>query len=238
MSTFSLTRYALPPFACLLAAFAALLFPAVTLAQPGPGTHQGAGATHMRRRSVIRMAHKLAGHFRIGESVNRRKVYSNMPIDKYHLNLAGEYRACSELLKRGIFATVTYGNMKGCDVVAVGLNRLAAVIEVKTSQTTRFVTSFYQKYKTPELEHPTFWVLYSIRPDGDTFVERFFVLSHAELADVQAERNHSGDSSDYAVRAARVSNGVDNVLVKNVEEHEDAWYKIVQWCSQPTESHP
>ena len=79
-----------------------------------------------------------------------------MKINKYHLNLAGEYRVCAELLLRGIFATVTFGNMKGADVVAVGPNRRAAIIEVKASQSTRFVTSFYQKYKTIDKEHPTF----------------------------------------------------------------------------------
>lgn len=155
-----------------------------------------------------------------------------MAIDKYHLNLAGEYRVCSELLKRGIFATVTYGNMKGCDVIAVGENRRAAVVEVKTSQSSRFVTGFYQKYKTPNIAHPTFWVLYSIGSNGDTFTERFFVLSHEELAGIQAERNHPGEALDYAARAERVSKGVDNVLAKNVEQHEDKWSKIIEWCSK------
>jgi len=84
-----------------------------------------------------------------------------MNIEKYHLNLAGEYRVCAELLKRGIFATVTYGNMKGADIFAIGSNRRAAVVEVKASNSSRFVTSFYQKYKSRDIEHPTFWVLYS-----------------------------------------------------------------------------
>jgi hypothetical protein len=30
-------------------------------------------------------------------------------IDKYYLNLAGEFQVCAELLKRELFATVTYG---------------------------------------------------------------------------------------------------------------------------------
>ncbi len=157
---------------------------------------------------------------------------TRMPISKYHLNLAGEYRVCSELLKRGIFATVTYGNMKGCDVIAVGENRQAAVVEVKTSQVNRFVTGFYQKYKTPDLEHPTFWVLYSIRSNDNTFNERFFILTHAELAEVQAERNHPGNTLNYTDRAKRVIKGVDNVLVKHVKQHENAWRKIVEWCSE------
>ncbi len=155
-----------------------------------------------------------------------------MAIDKYHLNLAGEYRICSELLKRGIFATVTYGNMNGCDVITVGSNRHAAIVEVKTAQSTRFVTSFYQKYKTPDLEHPTFWVLYSIKSDDDGFKERFFVLTHEERSEIQAERNHPGELLSYAERVARVSKGVDNVFAKNVEKHEDAWSKIVEWCNR------
>jgi hypothetical protein len=89
-------------------------------------------------------------------------------IDKYNLNLAGEYRVCSEVLKRGVFATVTFGNKKGADIVAVGKNRRAALIEVKSSNSLKFVTRFYQKYKTvvdaenPLDSQPTFWVLCSM----------------------------------------------------------------------------
>lgn len=57
-----------------------------------------------------------------------------MPLDKYYLNLAGEYRVAAELLKRGIFATITYGNKKGADIYAIGEeSRKAAVIEVNSS---------------------------------------------------------------------------------------------------------
>jgi hypothetical protein len=120
-----------------------------------------------------------------------------MPIDKYHLNLAGEYRVCAELLKRELFATVTYGNKKGADIYAVGSNRVAAVIEVKASNSSRFVTSFYQKYKSSDLPHPDFWVLYSLRSDADAFAERFFVLSHDELGRIQAVRNCPNEALSY-----------------------------------------
>jgi len=140
-----------------------------------------------------------------------------MKIEKYYLNLAGEYRICAELLKRHIFATVTYGNMKGADIFAIGPNRRAAVVEVKASNSSRFVTKFYQRYKSRDVEHPNFWVLYSVTPR-----DRFFVLSHAQLADVQAERNHPGEDLSYDERAKRVEHGVDNVLIRDVEAHEDA----------------
>ena len=154
-----------------------------------------------------------------------------MKISKYHLNLAGEYRICAELLKRGLFATVTFGNMKGADVVAVGPNRRAAIIEVKASQTTRFVTGFYQKYKTIDKEHPTFWVLYSVKSVERSYAERFFILTHDEMAKAQAQRNHPGEDLPYEETALLVAKGVDNVLAKDIENHEDAWDKIVQWCS-------
>jgi hypothetical protein len=102
-----------------------------------------------------------------------------MPLGKYYLNLAGEYRVASELLKRGLFATITYGHMKGIDIYVMGPRRKATVVEVKASNTGRFVTGFYQKYPTREAEHPDFWVFYWLRNDDS---EEFYVLSHDEMA--------------------------------------------------------
>ncbi|MBC8472535.1 MAG: hypothetical protein H8D56_23985 [Planctomycetes bacterium] len=164
-------------------------------------------------------------------------------IDKYHLFLAGEYRVASGLLKRGINATVTFGHAKSADVIAYGSNRKAAVIEVKTSQQKNFVTSLYNKYKTPEYEHPDFWVLFQIKVGPESnFTERFFILSHKELSIIQARRNRAyhvkrGDvtekqrlSWEYHYRLSQ--NGVDNVLLTDVEESKDKWDKIVKACNQ------
>ena len=150
-----------------------------------------------------------------------------MALDKYFLNLAGEYRVASELLKRGIFATITYGNQKGADIYAIGTNRRAAVIEVKASNSNRFVTSFYQKYKDEAHEHPDFWVLYRLGPDQ---AEEFFVLTHQEMAIAQGARNFPGEDITWVQHAERVPRGVDNVLAKDLHKHAAAWDKIVQWC--------
>ncbi|MHB8378605.1 MAG: hypothetical protein ACYDB2_01645 [Acidimicrobiales bacterium] len=56
-----------------------------------------------------------------------------MALDKYHLNLAVEYRVASEILKQGVFATITHGCMKGADIYVKGPNRRAVVVEVKVS---------------------------------------------------------------------------------------------------------
>jgi hypothetical protein len=106
-----------------------------------------------------------------------------MALDKYYLNLVGEYRTAAELLKHAIFATITYGNKKGADIYAIGPNRRTAVIEVKASNSNRIVTKFYQKYKDETQEHPDFWVLYRLAQDGS---EEFFVLTHQEMAVTQA----------------------------------------------------
>src|SRR4051812_49053999 len=125
-------------------------------------------------------------------------------ISSYLLNLAGEYRICSELNKRGVFATVTYGTRKGADVYAISDERSRALkIEVKTSQGSNFVTSLSQKARNDDPndpgfwdrlikdpEAPDFWVLFQIRVAKDsTFGERFFVVSHREICGLQKKRN-------------------------------------------------
>ena len=121
--------------------------------------------------------------------------------------------------------------MKGADVIAVGPSRRAAVIEVKASNSTRFVTGFYQKYRTLEAEHPTFWVLYCCRREKEAYAERFFVLTHLELARCQAMRNTGDASTPHDECASRSAKGVDNVKLVDVEAFEDQWKKIAEWCA-------
>jgi hypothetical protein len=153
-----------------------------------------------------------------------------MALDKYHLSLAGEYRVASELLKRGIFATITFGNAKGADLYAIGPTRRTAIIEVKSSNSSKFVTGFYQKYQDEMRAHPNFWVLYSMT-DPDT--EEFYVLSHAEMAKVQGARNYPGMSMTYAEHAIAAKKGVDNVLAKDLRKYKSGWSKIAKYVRVP-----
>ena len=152
-------------------------------------------------------------------------------IPSYLLNLGGEYRVCSELNLRGMFATVTYGNRKGADVYVIsdGTDR-ALKVEVKTSQGKNFVTGITQKGLDGNPPHaPDFWVLFSIQTNrDDTFVERFFVLAHREICEVQKTRNERY-ALGYRARHGKLpdfSTGVDNVTVNDVIEHEGKWLKI------------
>jgi hypothetical protein len=59
----------------------------------------------------------------------------NGQAEKDSVHLAGEYYVAAELHRRGIHATITYGNAKAADILAFSLegNRLARV-EVKSSR--------------------------------------------------------------------------------------------------------
>ena len=145
-------------------------------------------------------------------------------MDKYFLNLAGEYRVCSEILKLGLFATVTYGNKKSADIYVVGPNKKIAVIEVKTTESNRFVTNFYQKFNQRGGEHPDFWVLCKITNN----IDRFFVLSHDEMEKVQLKRNFPGQELNWEEASSQCLKGVDNVLIDHINgnEFEKRWDKI------------
>jgi len=150
------------------------------------------------------------------------------------LSLAGEYRVCSELIKRGVFATITYGNRKSVDVFAIGdRKRPALKIEVKTNQTLRgnFVTSITQKGLYNDPEAPDFWVLFQMQPSQDgKFKERFFILTHAEICRLQRAVNGIYSKKFFQKHGKQpdLRKGVDNVTVADVEKsHEDAWEKIV-----------
>ena len=153
-------------------------------------------------------------------------------IPSYLLNLAGEYRICSELNKRGVFATLTYGNRKGADVYAISDRQERALkIEVKTSQRNNFVTNMTRKGWADDPTAPDFWVLFQLQPKRDgTYSERFFVLSHDEICAAQARRNQIYADAYQAKHGKPPSSaaGVDNVKLKDVEEYKDAWAKIIQ----------
>ena len=152
-------------------------------------------------------------------------------IEPYLLGLAGEYRVCSELNRRGILATVTYGNRKSVDVYAIGdRSQPTLKIEVKTTQGTNFVTGITQKGLDRDPTAPDFWVLVQFTASAaGEFTDRFFVLTHDEICAVQAARNreYARKYREKHLRDVDFSVGVDNVLARDVKQHEGGWAKIV-----------
>ncbi len=143
------------------------------------------------------------------------------------LSLAGEHRVASELCKLGVFATITPGNRKQTDLYAINDTTKRFIrIEVKASQTRKFVTRIGQRKSTGN--PPDFWVLVLFNQQ----TERFFVLKNAEIEILQDEMNGEylkkfrsrNPGKEFDVR-----NGVDNLPLAAVENAhcENRWDKIV-----------
>lgn len=137
--------------------------------------------------------------------------------DKYDTGMAGEFGVCSELYKRGYNASITLGNKKAVDIYVAIANGRNISIEVKTSRNTKIVTGFFQKYASPnQIPHPDYWVLVYIDKNN---MSHYYVLSHQEMAAEQMRRNGMS-------QWAHVEKGVDNVLVRDLSNYENAWNKI------------
>lgn len=74
---------------------------------------------------------------------------------------------------------------------------------------------------------------YSVCEGNPVFKQEFFILTHSEMVEAQAERNHPGEQSTYGERVESVKRGADNVTDRNVEKHRPRWDKIVS-CHNET----
>lgn len=136
---------------------------------------------------------------------------------KYQLSMVGEYSVCAELLKRGYHASITMGNAKAVDIIVLMEDKTYRKIEVKTSRNTRFVTSFFQKYYERSLTlHPDFWILVHIDNANQS---HYYILTHREIGDLQMKRNK--------MDVWEKIRGCDNVLLKDIEQFENQWEKIL-----------
>ena len=142
---------------------------------------------------------------------------------KQFLNLAGEYGVCSELHKRGITASITYGMSKAADIV-ITKDKRAYVIEVKTSSGERVVTKFFQKYPTPDAEHqPDFWVI--VHVDQETYLSEFYVLTHEEMTKEQMLRYNMTEWEDRR-------GGVCNIGLPLIQQYKNKWDTILKVIEQ------
>ncbi len=146
-----------------------------------------------------------------------------MKLDKGQVGLAGEFRVASEILRRGYLANITFGNAKATDIIVLGNGNRFIRVEVKTSKNNRnFVTSYFPKYSTPSDSDPDMWVLYLPNKDGLSDGDRFFLLTHEEVGELQLMVNKG-------IKTER-GKGVDNiplkVLLENRPDSEDRWHLL------------
>lgn len=141
---------------------------------------------------------------------------------KSRIGLAGEYRVLAELLKKGYHASLAMGNAKATDIVVFDGKRSYIRIEVKTSKNGKnFVTGYYPKYTDPKSLHPDIWVLYLPEADGKSNGDRFFVLTHEEVGELQLKVNGG--------KKTEKGRGCDNIPLKEllkINQAEEEWEKI------------
>jgi hypothetical protein len=157
--------------------------------------------------------------------------------EKSFLNLAGEFAVASELNRRHVQASITYGTSKSADVFAVSEDARKIVrIEVKTTDKRKWPLG--RRVTAEAQPSDMFWVLVKLPPPLNesgrddahrgTHSPRYFVLSAREMHRVwrkgaekyyKAYRLKHGREFDESV-------GVPNVFEKDVTAFEGEWDKI------------
>ena len=158
--------------------------------------------------------------------------------DKAFLNMAGEFAVASELNRRRVLASVTYGASKSADVFAVNRDMTKVVrIEVKTTDKRKWPIGEKATHVTPQ-SSKVFWVLVQLPAPLDTPAKdeahrgthspRYFVLSAQELRDVWRKETDEFEAR-YILRHGRKFEGlgVPNVSLNSVLTFESQWDKIV-----------
>jgi hypothetical protein len=98
---------------------------------------------------------------------------------KHTLGLAGEFFVAAELMRRGILASVTYGNAKRADVIALSASGTkAVVVEVKSTSSQKWVIG----NSVPEPSNQI-WVLVHL-PTDQTSHPSYFILTSRNLNDI------------------------------------------------------
>ena len=152
---------------------------------------------------------------------------------KYNLSVAGDFFVAAELQRRGVMASVTYGNAKKADVVAFSPKiSTAQVIELKSTSKQKWVVGNKNPEPTEDL-----WVLVHI-PETSTETTRYFILTAREIhgilnpGEVEYRRRyikrHGHEPTDRGVYSVRLNqvDGAKTVDDSHMETCEDKWGKI------------
>ena len=144
--------------------------------------------------------------------------------DKVFLNLAGEFAVASELNRRHILASVTYGASKAADIFALDDDMRRIVrIEVKTTDKKKWALG----NNVSEVPLPdVFWVLVQLPSPGQP--PKFFVFSAQEIHDIWRQDLDKYERSYEARNSKKFEGpGVPNVkLDARVLACEGKWDKI------------
>jgi hypothetical protein len=122
----------------------------------------------------------------------------------------GKMRVTSELLKKGYEANIKFITAKSVKVIIIGDNEKSISVEVKTSRNQKkFVTNYYPKYTDSNSERPEIWVFYLPDKNANSDGDRFFILTHEEVGEMQLKVN-KGTKTEKG-------KGVDNIPLSFLE---------------------
>lgn len=168
--------------------------------------------------------------FNKGEYLEKEKIY--------FLGRTGEYGTIAKLYRYGIDAFLTNGNRKAFDIIATK-NHKNAYLQVKTSKEQSFPTRFFQKYYDNEIPSPDFWVfVYSFPETNWVYKERYFILAHEELKQIQGQfvlpyfKKEGASTIEDVMRIEKdkILNkkpvGVDKIPLNLISSYEDRFDKI------------
>jgi hypothetical protein len=154
--------------------------------------------------------------------------------EKAFLNLAGEFAVASELNRRHVLSSVTYGAAKGADVFAMNPDMTKVVrIEAKTTDKRQWPIG-QRATRVTALSSQVFWVLVHLPPplegpaadhaERGNHTPRYFVLSAREVYELW-RRSADIYEKAYFDRHGRQFEGlgVPNITVTDAEPLEGKW---------------
>ena len=146
---------------------------------------------------------------------------------KLHLGMSGEYFVSAELQRRGVTASITYGNTKKADVIAFSLSKQKVLsIEVKTTSENKWVLGGYVPSDAPDKRN-NLWVFVRI-PKNPESVPDYYVLTEQNLHDAIMP-DLMKYQEDYRARHGKefVGPGVVQLRLELAKEHKNRWDKIL-----------
>lgn len=154
----------------------------------------------------------LIGHF-MGKSQT----------EKQHIQMSGEFGVVSELFRRGVQATITYGNSKSADVFVISRRGArAAKVEVKSSVIKQWIVGIQAANPLPHVV----WVFVHMPEPSDTISRAqvaemgksspsYHVMTSQEVHKLYSEKN-----------AAKTNTGPIVFSFSDVQFYQNHWDKV------------
>jgi hypothetical protein len=143
------------------------------------------------------------------------------------MGMAGEFLVAGELCRRGVHCSVTYGNAKKADVIALSrASERFVALEVKTTSEKKWVIGNSIPKRDEKL-----WVFVFL-PHNDSLSPEFFILSSSELNEFLVPQHEEYLRKHKAKNNTEFTGtGVESVRYDQAERGRNQWQKILDRLS-------